>query len=81
LRESSTFADALKLQWIERIKTTNSNTAEFLTFAYPLKGDGVEVRVQDGIIWLSQKNMGLLFDTQRAMLACTLKTSLMTVSY
>ena len=40
-----------------------NSTAEFLTFAYQAKGDGVEVRVQDGTIWLSQKNMGLLFDT------------------
>ena len=30
---------------------------------YQSKGDGVEVRVQDGTIWLSQKNIGLLFDT------------------
>ena len=40
-----------------------NSTAEFLTFVYQSKGDGVEVRVQDGTIWLSQKNMGLLFDT------------------
>jgi len=40
-----------------------NSTAEFLTFAYQSQGDGVEVRVQDGTIWLSQKNMGLLFDT------------------
>jgi len=40
-----------------------NGTAEFLIFAYQSKGDGVEVRVQDGTIWLSQKNMGLLFDT------------------
>ena len=40
-----------------------NSTAEFLTFAYQSKGDGIEVRVQDGSIWLSQKNMGLLFDT------------------
>jgi len=38
-------------------------TAEFLTFAYQTGGDGVEVRVQDGTIWLSQKNIGLLFET------------------
>ncbi|GHT00068.1 hypothetical protein AGMMS50276_24980 [Synergistales bacterium] len=40
-----------------------NSTAEFLTFAYQSKGDGIEVRVQNGTIWLSQKNMGLLFDT------------------
>ena len=40
-----------------------NSTAEFLTFAYQSGGDGVEVRVQDGTIWLSQKNMGQLFDT------------------
>jgi hypothetical protein len=40
-----------------------NSTAEFLTFAYQTGGDGVEVRVQDGTIWLSQKNMGALFKT------------------
>ena len=40
-----------------------NSTAEFLTFAYQTGGDGVEVRVQDGTIWLSQKNLGLLFET------------------
>ncbi len=40
-----------------------NSTTEFLTFAYQSKGDGVEVRVQDGTIWLSQKNIGLVFDT------------------
>ncbi|MCL1810320.1 MAG: hypothetical protein FWG42_11245 [Clostridiales bacterium] len=40
-----------------------NSTAEFLTFSYQSGGDGVEVRVQDGTIWLSQKNIGQLFDT------------------
>ena len=40
-----------------------NSTAEFLTFAYQTGGDGVEVRVENGTIWLSQKNMGLLFET------------------
>jgi len=40
-----------------------NSTAEFLTFAYQTGGDGVEVRVQDGTIWLSQKNMGQIFET------------------
>ena len=45
-----------------RVRIRNS-TAEFLTFAYQTGGDGVEVRVQNGTIWLSQKNIGLLFET------------------
>lgn len=40
-----------------------NSTAEFLTFAYQTGGDGVEVRVQDGTIWLSQKHIGQLFET------------------
>ena len=49
-------------------KSSNSvrirnSTAEFLTLAYQTGGDGVDVRVQDGMIWLSQKNIGLLFET------------------
>ena len=40
-----------------------NSTAEFLTFAYQTGGDGVEVRVEDQTIWLSQKNMGQLFET------------------
>ncbi len=49
-------------------KSSNSlsirnSTAEFLTFAYQTGGDGLEVRVQDGTIWLSQKKLGELFMT------------------
>ncbi|NCB36173.1 MAG: cell filamentation protein Fic [Clostridia bacterium] len=40
-----------------------NSTAEFLVFAYQNGGDGVEVRVQGGTIWLSQKNIAALFDT------------------
>jgi len=40
-----------------------NSTAEFLTFSYQTGGDGVDVRVQDGTIWLTQRNMGQLFDT------------------
>jgi len=50
-----------------------NNTAEFLTFAYQSKGDGVEVRVQDGTIWLSQKNIGLLFDSSTDNIGLHLK--------
>jgi hypothetical protein len=50
-----------------------NSTAEFLTFAYQSKGDGVEIRVQYGTIWLSQKNMGLLFDTSSDNIGLHLK--------
>ncbi|GHT58137.1 toxin Fic [Bacteroidia bacterium] len=50
-----------------------NSTAEFLTFAYQSKDDGVSVRVQDGTIWLSQKNMGLLFDTSSDNIGLHLK--------
>jgi hypothetical protein len=50
-----------------------NSTAEFLTFAYQSKGDGVEVRVHDGTIWLLQKNMGLLFDTSTDNIGLHLK--------
>lgn len=50
-----------------------NSTAEFLTFAYQSKGDGVLVRVQNGTIWLSQKNMGILFDTTPDNIALHLK--------
>jgi len=46
----------------KKLQLRNS-TAEFLIFSYQSGGDGVEVRVEDGTIWLSQKNMGQLFDT------------------
>ena len=39
-----------------------NSTAEFLIFVHGAKEDGVEVRYQDGTIWLTQKIMGELFD-------------------
>jgi hypothetical protein len=50
-----------------------NSTAEFLIFAYQSKGDGVEVRVQNGTIWLSQRNIGLLFDTSTDNIGLHLK--------
>lgn len=51
-----------KKKFPNSVRIRNS-TAEFLTFAYQTGGDGVEVRVQDGTVWLSQKGMGQLFET------------------
>ena len=39
-----------------------NSTAEFLIFVHGAKEDGVEVRYQDGTIWLTQKIMAELFD-------------------
>ena len=50
-----------------------NSTAEFLIFSYQTGGDGIEVRVQEGTVWLSQKNMGLLFDTSSDNIGLHLK--------
>ncbi|MDR1051056.1 MAG: virulence RhuM family protein [Deltaproteobacteria bacterium] len=50
-----------------------NSTAEFLTFAYQTGGDGVEARVQDGTIWLSQQSMGELFETSSDNIGLHLK--------
>ena len=39
-----------------------NSTAEFLIFTKQAGKNGIEVRVQDGTIWLSQKLMAALFD-------------------
>ncbi|MCL2148752.1 MAG: virulence RhuM family protein [Methanomassiliicoccaceae archaeon] len=38
-----------------------NGVAEFLIFSYQSNGEGIEVRVQDGTVWLSQKQIGMLF--------------------
>lgn len=45
----------------KKIQIRNS-TAEFLIFTNQAKEDGIEVRLQDDTIWLSQKLMATLFD-------------------
>ena len=41
---------------------TNNSTAEFFIFSKQVGENGIEVRIQDGTIWLSQKLMATLFD-------------------
>jgi hypothetical protein len=43
--------------------TIRNSTAEFLIFSKQNGSGNVEVRVQNGTIWLTQKTMGILFDT------------------
>ena len=40
-----------------------NSTAEFLIFSYQTGTDGVDVRVEDGTVWLSQKLIGQILDT------------------
>ena len=53
--------------------SVRNSTVEFLIFSYQNGGDEVNVRVQDGTIWLSQKNMGQLFDTSSDNIGLHLK--------
>ncbi len=50
-----------------------NSTAEFLIFTNQTKEDGIEVRVQDETIWLSQKLMGVLFDCSTDNISLHLK--------
>ena len=50
-----------------------NSTAEFLIFSYQTGGDGVEVRVQDGTVWLSQKSIGELFGSSTDNIGLHLK--------
>ena len=42
-------------------KCIRNSTADFLVFTKDAHADGIEVRVQDGDVWLTQKAIGQLF--------------------
>ena len=50
----------------EKLKIRNS-TVDFLIFTKDAQEDGIEVRVQDHNIWLTQKAIGQLFDVERSL--------------
>lgn len=50
-----------------------NSTAEFLIFTNQAKEDGIEVRLQNGTIWLSQKLMATLFDCSTDNISLHLK--------
>ena len=56
----------------KKLKIRNS-TVEFLTFTMQAQEDGVEVRLQDETIWLSQKLMGVLFECSSDNISLHLK--------
>lgn len=50
-----------------------NSTVDFLVFTKDAKEDGIEVRVQDGDVWLTQKAIGQLFDVDRSVVTKHLK--------
>ena len=44
-----------------------NSTADFLVFTKEKNGNTIEVRVQDGNVWLTQKAIGQLFDIDRSV--------------
>ena len=50
-----------------------NSTVDFLVFTKDSGADSIEVRVQDGDVWLTQKAMGELFDVDRSVIGKHLK--------
>lgn len=50
-----------------------NSTVDFLVFTKDAKEDGIEVRIQDGDVWLTQKAIGELFDIDRSVVTKHLK--------
>ncbi len=50
-----------------------NSTVDFLVFTKDAKEDGIEVRVQDNDVWLTQKAIGQLFDVDRSVITKHLK--------
>lgn len=46
-----------------------NSTADFLVFTKDSETDGIEVRVQDHEVWLTQKGIGQLFEVDRSVVA------------
>lgn len=56
----------------KKIQIRNS-TIDFLVFTRDAKEEGIEVRVQDNDVWLTQKAIGQLFDVDRSVVTKHLK--------
>ena len=50
-----------------------NSTVDFLVFTMDAKEDGIEVRVQDNDVWLTQKAIGQLFNVDRSVATKHLK--------
>ena len=62
----------IRMQHNNKLKIRNS-TADFLVFTKDAHADGIEVRVQDGDVWLTQKAIGQLFEVDRSVVTKHLK--------
>ena len=56
----------------KKIQIRNS-TVDFLVFTRDAKEEGIEVRVQDNDVWLTQRAIGQLFDVDRSVVTKHLK--------
>ena len=54
-------------------KQIRNSTVDFFVFTRDAGENGIEVRVQDGDVWLTQKAIGQLFDVDRSVVAKHLK--------
>ena len=59
-------------QEIKKLQIRNS-TVDFLVFTKDSGESGIEVRVQDGTVWLTQKGLSQLFDADRSVITKHLK--------
>ena len=50
-----------------------NSTVDFLVFTKDAREEGIEVRVQDKDVWLTQKAIGQLFDVERSVVTKHLK--------
>lgn len=57
----------------KKLQIRNS-TIDFLIFTHDAKEEGIEVRVQDNDVWLTQKSIGKLFNVDRSVVTKHLKT-------
>lgn len=57
----------------KRRKTIRNSTVDFLVFTKDAGEDSIEVRVQDGEVWLTQDGIAQLFDVDRSVVTKHLK--------
>lgn len=57
----------------EKSPRIRNSTVDFLVFTRDAHEEGIEVRVQDNDVWLTQKAIGRLFEVDRSVIAKHLK--------